>query len=85
MADVIRDLPKVEEMMKNYQVHLDLAYKCVTDFQKNGKRDLVNLEQKLITGIDSRGGKFNNTKLVMEISQLAKDITDMDYLRFLMI
>ena len=32
MADMIRNLPKVEEMMKNYQVHMDLAHKCVTDF-----------------------------------------------------
>jgi len=85
MADLIRDLPKVEELMKNYQVHLDLAYRCVTDFQKNSKRELINIEQKLITGLDQKGNEANNTKLVMEVSQIAKDLTEVDYLRLLIV
>jgi len=32
MAELLRDMPKVEELMKNYQIHLDLAYKIVQDF-----------------------------------------------------
>jgi syntaxin-binding protein 1 len=85
MAELLRDMPKVEELMKNYQIHIDLAFKIVTDFQKNSKRDLINLEQKIITGLDGKGNKVNNTKLVMEVSQLAKDLTDIDYLRMLII
>jgi len=46
---------------------------------------LINLEQKIITGLDGKGNKVNNTKLVMEVSQLAKDLTDVDYLRMLII
>jgi len=57
----------------------------VTDFQKNSKRELINIEQKIITGLDQKGVKVNNTKLVMEVSQLAKDLTDVDYLRLLII
>jgi hypothetical protein len=46
---------------------------------------LINLEQKIISGLDAKGDKANNTKLVMEVSQLAKDLTDNDYLRMLII
>lgn len=46
---------------------------------------MINLEQKIITGVDNKGAKVNNTKLVMEVSQLAKDLTDVDYLRMLII
>lgn len=46
---------------------------------------MINLEQKIISGLDAKGDKANNTKLVMEVSQLAKDLTDTDYLRLLII
>lgn len=85
MAELIREMPKVEELMKNYQIHIDLAFRIVQDFQKNSKRELINLEQKIISGLDAKGDKANNTKLVMEVSQLAKDLTDNDYLRMLII
>ena len=32
MAALIRDMPKVEELMKNYQIHIDLSNKIVSDF-----------------------------------------------------
>ena len=32
MADLIREMPKIEEMMKNYQIHIDLAFKIVQEF-----------------------------------------------------
>ena len=38
-----------------------------------------------MTGLDGRGNKINNTKLVMEVSQLAKELNDVDYLRLMII
>lgn len=35
MADLLREMPKVEELMKNYQIHIDLSFKIVTEFQQN--------------------------------------------------
>ena len=29
MAELIREMPKVEELMKNYQIHIDLAFRIV--------------------------------------------------------
>ena len=44
MAELLRDMPKVEELMKNYQIHIDLSFKIVTDFQKTQKPALISLE-----------------------------------------
>ena len=38
-----------------------------------------------MSGLDARGKKVDNNKLVMEVSQLAKDLNDVDYLRLLII
>ena len=32
MADLVREMPKIQELMKNYQIHMDLSNKTVADF-----------------------------------------------------
>jgi len=32
MSELIREMPKVQELMKNYQIHIDLAFRVVSDF-----------------------------------------------------
>lgn len=44
MADLIREMPKVEELMKKYQIHMDLSNQIITEFQKNKKKDIITLE-----------------------------------------
>jgi len=61
-------MPKYEEMMKKYHVHMEIINKGITDFTSNNLRKLISLEQDIITGIDSKGNKVNNTTLVKEIS-----------------
>jgi hypothetical protein len=34
MAELLREMPKVEELMKIYQIHIDLTYKIVADFKE---------------------------------------------------
>lgn len=68
MAEVIRSMPKYEEMMKKYQVHMELINKGITEFTQFNLRKLISLEQDIITGVDSRGQKINSTSLVKEIS-----------------
>ena len=85
MAEVIRSMPKYEEMMKKYQIHMELVNKCITDFTKNGLRKLIQLEQDVVSGVDGKGQKVNNTTVVKEISQINREVKDVDYLRLLMI
>ena len=44
MADMIREMPKVEELMKNFQIHMDLSNQIINEFQKSNKKDTINLE-----------------------------------------
>lgn len=68
MAEAIRSMPKYEEMMKKYQVHMELINRGITDFTTNNLRKLIALEQDIISGVDSKGSKVNNTSLVKEMS-----------------
>lgn len=68
MADVLRTMPKYEEMMKKYQVHMELINKGITDFTSNNLRKLIALEQDIISGVDAKGNKVNNTTIVKEMS-----------------
>jgi len=65
---VIRAMPKYEEMMKKYHIHMELINKGITDFTQNNLIKLINLEQDIITGLDSKGQKLDNTNLVKNIS-----------------
>lgn len=44
MADIIRSMPKYEEMMKKYHIHIELTNKVITAFTKNNIRKLITLE-----------------------------------------
>ena len=44
MAEVLRTMPKYEEMMKKYQVHMEIINKGITDFTSNNLRKLISLE-----------------------------------------
>ena len=85
MDEVIRSNPKYEEMMKKYHIHMEFTNKCVTEFTQFNLRKLIGLEQEIITGLDAKGGKINNTALVKEISQINKLVREQDYVRLLMI
>lgn len=85
MAEVIRSMPKYEEMMKKYQVHMELINKGITEFTKNNLRKLIALEQDVISGVDIKGQKVNEITLNMQISQIGKNLKEMDYLRLIMI
>ena len=61
-------MPKYEEMMKKYQVHMELINKGITDFTSNNLRKLIALEQDIISGVDAQGNKVNNTTIVKEMS-----------------
>ena len=44
MASCIRDMPKQEEMMKIYKIHIDLLNKVITEITKARIQKVVQLE-----------------------------------------
>lgn len=68
MAEVLRSMPKYEEMMKKYHIHMELINKGITEFTSNNLRKLIALEQDIISGLDCKGNKIDNTIIVKQIS-----------------
>ena len=85
----MRKLPKQEEMMKNYKLHMDLLNKVLTQITQSRTTKIVDLEQNIISGLeqgeDRKHSRVNNTALVKAISQISKELNPRDYLRILMI
>ena len=52
MAACIRDMPKQEEMMKVYKIHIDLLNKVITDITKARIQKVDQLEQTIISGLE---------------------------------
>ena len=44
MAELMRKLPKQEEMMKNYKVHMELLNKVITSDIQSRATKMVDLE-----------------------------------------
>ena len=72
MAELMRKLPKQEEMMKNYKVHMELLNKVITSDIQSRATKMVDLEQQIISGLDTladgKHTRLNNTNLVKAIS-----------------
>jgi len=72
--------------MKKYQVHIDLLNKVISDVTKQKLREVVDLEQTIISGLKGiTSSQVNNTSLVKEVSQICKKLQPKDYLRLLMV
>jgi len=85
MAELLRSMPKYEEMMKSYQIHMEITNKVIVGFTKNNLKDLIKIEQDIITGLTEMGKKINNAELVKRVSQISKELQEYDYLRLLMV
>ena len=79
-------MPKQEEMMKLYKIHIDLLNKVITDITKARLQKVIQLEQTIISGIEGTSqNKASNTSLVKQVSQISKELNPKDYLRLLMV
>lgn len=75
MASCIRDMPKQEEMMKSFQIHIDLLNKVITEITKNRLQKIVQLEQMIISGLEGTTTRqVNNTAVVKGVSQISKEL-----------
>jgi hypothetical protein len=84
MAETLKSMPKQEEMVKNYKVHIDLLKKVTAASTERRLAKIVDLEQTIISGKE-KTAKANNTAIVKAVSQISKELDARDYLRLLMV
>lgn len=82
--EVIRNMPKYKELMKKYTLHLQLCQETVERFTKNKWRELISLEQSIITGVDDAGREVSNMDIIRGITKISKDISREDHTRLLL-
>lgn len=81
--EVIRNMPKYKELMKKYTLHLQLSQDVMANFTQNKWKDLIALEQKIITGVDEIGREVSNIDIIRGITKISKDLTREDHTRLL--
>lgn len=81
MAEMMRKLPKQQEMMRGYKIHVDLLNRVTTNLQNNKISKIVDLEQQIVSGLKNSLSvdkieqlKISNTALVKLISQTSKEL-----------
>lgn len=84
MAEMLKSMPKQEEMVRNYKVHIDLLKRLTSAAGERRLAKLVDLEQTIISGKE-KTAKANNTAIVKLVSQMSKELEAKDYLRLLMV
>jgi len=84
MAEMLKSMPKQEEMVKNYKIHIDLLKKVTAAASERRLAKIVDLEQTIISGKE-RTNKANNTAIIKAVSQISKELDPRDYMRMLMV
>ena len=81
---VIRNMPKYKELMKKYTLHIELCQEASKRFTDKRWKDLINLEQQIITGIDDFNKEVPNIDIISAITKLSKDLQRDDHTRLLL-
>jgi syntaxin-binding protein 1 len=85
IKDMMAGLPQFQAQKEAYSLHIDMAQKCMTAFEKQKLFDLSELEQILATGLDEDYKKPKN--ILNKVVPLLEDaaIIPQDRLRLLML
>lgn len=81
--EVIRGMPKYKELLKKYTLHLQLSQDTMANFTESNWKELISLEQKIITGVDDAGREVSNMDIIRGITKLSKDLKREDHTRLL--
>ena len=73
-----------KELMKRYLLHIQLSQEIMANFTQSKWKDLISLEQKIITGVDDQGREVTNIDIIRGITKLSKDLTREDHTRLIL-
>ena len=81
--EAIRGMPKYKELFKKYTIHLQLSQDTMANFTEWKWKDLISLEQKIITGVDETGKEITNSDIIKGITKISKDLKREDHTRLI--
>lgn len=82
--EVIRGMPKYKELMKKYTLHLQLSQDVMKNFTDCKWKDIITLEQKILTGVDEVGREVSNIDIIRGLTKISKDLNPADHTRLLL-
>jgi hypothetical protein len=71
VGEMLRNMPKQEEMLKNYKVHIDLLTKLIKQITDKRIQKVIKLEQQIISGMNGKS-KAKSNDMIKQISQISK-------------
>ena len=75
---------KFKELMKLFPLHLHLSEEIFEKFRKQEIRELIPLEQQILSGMDSKGDLVQNKNIISGLTKLSKKLTREDHTRILL-
>lgn len=84
VEDALQYVTKHKELTKKYLLHLQLSQEVMSNFTENKWKDLISLEQKIITGVDEFNREVTNIDIIRGITKISKDLTREDHTRLLL-
>jgi len=87
MSDIVKSMPMYQEVLGKYTLHISLIQECVKVFNEQGLKEIGDLEQSMVTGIDGDSKLLTPQKLLILLSQKLGqgNMSDRMKLRLLMI
>lgn len=70
LISAARDMPQYQKLVKQYTTNISMANKLIDIFKNGGLRDIISLEQDMVTGIDEDGKKIDRTKMQKQFSEI---------------
>lgn len=83
MEEMLKASTTYKELAKKYLIHIQLSQDVMANFTKNKWKDLISVEQKIITGVDDIGREVTNIDIIRGITKISKDLTREDHTRLL--
>lgn len=84
MEEALEAVTTHKELMRKYLLHIQLSQDIMANFTKSKWKDLISLEQKIITGVDDLGREVTNIDIIRGITKISKDLTREDHTRLIM-
>ena len=83
MQEALEAATTYKELVKKYLLHLQLSQEVMSNFQASKWKDLIAIEQKIITGVDDVGKEVTNIDIIRGITKISKDLSREDHTRLL--